>query len=574
MDKWMTNVSYDDMELGDDMEFSSDSDLSEMFGEAGYKGRIPNECNKKRRLLSSSSESDSENIEELPDIDPRQFLWSAQNLAAKVFDFDENLPGIKANIDDKSSILEIFQLFISENMVEHIVRESNAYYTTKTISSKHSRLLAWKNTTVTEMYRFFALSMLMSRVKKVSIEEYWSTDELLRTESFPRIMTKDRYKSLLQMLHFHDNNETTNQDVLIKIRSIIDKLRNSFSRAFYPYKYLCIDESLLLFKGRCFFKQYIPSKRSRFGIKSFVICDCHTGYIQDFIVYCGARTDITNNNLAEIGKSGNIVMTLMEPYLNKGHVLVTDNWYSSPALFSLLHHNRTHAFGTVKKNRRGMPNISNKLCKGEVAFKSTDKLLALKWMDKREVLMLSSYHSAEFIETKRNDVKTGRPILKPTVVVDYNRVMGAVDKTDMILNSINTIRKTLKWYKKLFFHMVDLSIYNTFILYKITSKKNITFAKFHLRLIREILLKYSNTNICNNKSGGQTASKDDMLRLISTHFPSKYINPTGKRRNGRRKCVVCRKHKKRTETQFECKECKVGLCIEPCFKLYHTKEHY
>ena len=93
-------------------------------------------------------------------------------------------------------------------------------------------------------------------------------------------------------------------------------------------------------------------------------------------------------------------------------------------------------------------------------------------------------------------------------------------------------------------------------------------------LIREILLKYSNKNICNNKSGGQTASKDNLLRLISTHFPSKYINPTGKRQNGRRKCVVCRKHKKRTETQFECKDCKVGLCIEPCFKLYHTKENY
>ena len=159
MDKWTTNVSYDDMELGDDMEFSSDSDMSEMFGEIGYKGRIPNGYNKKCHLLSSSSESDSEKIEELPDINPRQFLWSAQNLAPKVFDFDENLPGIKANIDDKSSILEIFQLFISENMLEHIVRESNAYYTTKTISSKHSRLLAWKNTTVAEMYRFFALSM-------------------------------------------------------------------------------------------------------------------------------------------------------------------------------------------------------------------------------------------------------------------------------------------------------------------------------------------------------------------------------------------------------------------------------
>ena len=105
-------------------------------------------------------------------------------------------------------------------------------------------------------------------------------------------------------------------------------------------------------------------------------------------------------------------MTLMEPYLNKGHVLVTGNWYSSPALFSLLHYYKTNAFGTVRKTRRGIPNISNKLCKGEIAFQSTDKLLALKWMDKREVLMLSSYHSAEYIETKRNNVKTGTPITK------------------------------------------------------------------------------------------------------------------------------------------------------------------
>lgn len=425
------------------------------------------------------------------------------------------------------------------------------------------------------MYRFFALSILISRVRKLSIDEYWSTDKLLRTENFPRIMKKDRYISLLQMLYFHDNSETTNQDVLIKIRSIIDRLQNSFSRPFYPYQHLCINESLLLFKGRCFSKHFIPSKRRKFEIKSFVVYDCRTGYIEDFIVYCEARTNTTNNNhLAEIGKSGNIVMTLMEPYLNKGHVLVTDSWYSSPALFSLLHQNKTNAFGTVRKTKRGMPNISNKLCKGEVAFQSTDKLLALKWMDKREVLVLSSCHSAEYVETKKSDVKTGAPILKPSVIVDYNRIMGAVDKTDMILNSTNIIEKTLKWYKKFFFHMLDLSIYNTYILYEITSKKNITFAKFHLCLIREILLKYPNENTCSNKSGGQTASKDNLLRLVSRHFPSKYTNPTGTRQNGRRKCVVCSKHKMRAETRFQCKDCNVGLCIEPCFELYHTKKDY
>lgn len=112
--------------------------------------------------------------------------------------------------------------------------------------------------------------------------------------------------------------------------------------------------------------------------------------------------------------------------------------------------------------------------------------------------------------------------------------------------------------------MLDLPIYNAYILYKITFKKNITIAKFHFRLIREILLKYLNENICSNKSGGQTASKDDLLWLVSRHFPSKYTNPTGKRQNGRQKCVVCSKHKKRAETRFECKEWIVyrTLCIE------------
>lgn len=168
--------------------------------------------------------------------------------------------------------------------------------------------------------------MLISRVKKLSIDEYWSTDELLGTENFPRIMKKDRYISLLQMLYFHDNGETTNQDALIKIQSIIDRLQNSFSRSFYPYQHLCIDENLLLFKGQCFSKHFIPSKQRKFEIKSFVVYDCRTGYIEDFIVYYKARTNITNNkHLAEIGKSGNIVMVLMEPYLNKGHVLVTDS---------------------------------------------------------------------------------------------------------------------------------------------------------------------------------------------------------------------------------------------------------
>jgi hypothetical protein len=57
---------------------------------------------------------------------------------------------------------------------------------------------------------------------------------------------------------------------------------------FSPFQDLVIDKSMALFKGRLMFKQYIKTKRHKFGIKLYVLCDCETGYVLDFIVYTGA----------------------------------------------------------------------------------------------------------------------------------------------------------------------------------------------------------------------------------------------------------------------------------------------
>ncbi|KAM7294400.1 uncharacterized protein ISCGN_023906 [Ixodes scapularis] len=72
---------------------------------------------------------------------------------------------------------------------------------------------------------------------------------------------------------------------------------------------LCIDESLLLFKGRLAFKQYIPSKRSRFGLKSFVLCNVKTGLVLDIVTYTGSSTEI---NDSEMGYEASVVLTLLD----------------------------------------------------------------------------------------------------------------------------------------------------------------------------------------------------------------------------------------------------------------------
>lgn len=136
-------------------------------------------------------------------------------------------------------------------------------------------------------------------------------------------MSRNRFRDLMRCLHFC-NNENPSNDRMRKIKNPLLHCRNKFKNCITPYQNLCIDESLLLWKGRLSFKQYIPSKRNRFGIKMFVLCDCTTGVVLDFIVYTGTTTDIELSK--EIGISGSIVKTLLKPYIGKGHTLYVDNW--------------------------------------------------------------------------------------------------------------------------------------------------------------------------------------------------------------------------------------------------------
>jgi hypothetical protein len=48
-------------------------------------------------------------------------------------------------------------------------------------------------------------------------------------------------------------------------------------RLIVPSKFLCIDETLYPFRGKCSFRQFIPSKPSRYGIKYWCLIDVKLG---------------------------------------------------------------------------------------------------------------------------------------------------------------------------------------------------------------------------------------------------------------------------------------------------------
>ena len=82
-----------------------------------------------------------------------------------------------------------------------------------------------------------------------------------------------------------------------------------------------------------------------------------------------------------------------------GHHVYFDNYYNSPDLIDLLYKRKTHACGTVK-NQQPLPLALNraKLKQGETAF---CHLLSLKWMDKREVYILSGLDNATNVSSKK-----------------------------------------------------------------------------------------------------------------------------------------------------------------------------
>ena len=411
---------------------------------------------------------------------PPLYVWNdGANFVPPAMPFDDSTSGVTPQCPcdpATASPSELFTAFFDDEVVKLLADETNVHFASKrrlgTGWRPHDHRKPWVNVTVPEMYVFLALAMLMIHVKKHRLQDYWAKDEFIATPAFNKHMTRDRFIEILSCLHLIDNSlrpEGDDADRLWKVRPLYDRIRHRFSAFFKPYQKLCIDESLVLFRGHVGFKQYIPSKRHRFGLKLFVICDCKTGYILDFSLYSGRGGEFEADE-AVGGYGGDVVKKFMAKdnnrYLYKYHIMYTDNYYTSPLLADYLLARGTGSVGTVRKARKHFPLFPGVRNKGDFSTMQHGDMLAVCWYDTRVVRFLTTVQQGELVNTGRVDRVTRQPIVKPDVVLDYTINMRLVDKSDMMITSIDCLRKTCRWYRKFIFHTVDLAILNACNLYR------------------------------------------------------------------------------------------------------------
>lgn len=201
------------------------------------------------------------------------------------------------------------------------------------------------------------------------------------------------------------------------------------------------------------------------------------------------------------------------------------------------------------------------------------KVTALKWMDKRPVVMLSSIHDSSMVaKRRRSRLAPGGTdeVMKPKMIEEYNNKMGGVDKSDQLLSYYGFPHRTVKWWKRAFYHLVDLAIVQAYTLYRQSSQagRHLSHQQFRIQLAKELL-----------HSAGEVAmsqvsphSHPPIAWLTERHFPDRTeLNANGKFLQP--DCVVCSRKRgsPRKTTSYICKQCDLPMCITPCFELYHTK---
>jgi hypothetical protein len=106
----------------------------------------------------------------------------------------------------------------------------------------------------------------------------------------------------------------------------------------------------------------------------------------------------------EMNKTTAIDLHLIEPLLHKGYTVWLDNLYNSPALARLLKSKGTDYVSTLRINRKGVPKVIKdaKIKKGKVIAQHSGPVIVMKWQDKWNVVMISTFHDTKMkTEMKR-----------------------------------------------------------------------------------------------------------------------------------------------------------------------------
>jgi len=442
-----------DMSDGSDIE-DIDSDLIENEDEVEIE--IPDDPIDRGQWMPALFEDEQED----PELDGIQDEWTTENFLPRKKMPYKRKPGVKIELPNEATPLQVFSHIFTEELWVRIVTETNIYAEQSRRATPSS--CKWQPVTVTEVKTFVGLCVAMGILDLPSRRDYWRQKKWLFQTNFHQAMSRDRFDIIWRYLHLQDNDDrgVDRNDKLWKIRWYLDHMTRQFQEIYEVNGFVTLDESMVKYKGRLAFRQYLPHKANKWGIKVWVLAESSTGYVSNFQVYTGRE------RRTEKGLAHRVAMDLASPYYGSHLSIFMDSFYTGVPLFEDLKARGVDACGVIRADRKGIPaRPQQAMEKHRYQVAQKDALSFCAWQDTKVVTVLSNYHdpSATGRVKRKRGGDAQADLTVPACLADYHKHMKGVDLLGQMLGYYHFKHQSQKWWRRLFFFFLSVSCYNSYV---------------------------------------------------------------------------------------------------------------
>jgi len=444
---------------------------------------------------------------------------------------------LKGNIGhefpDQARAIDVYEAVLSfDVLTELIVLQSNLY------AQQSGRNFI---TTNEEIKAFIGVNYMMALNHLPKLSMYWDTDAFIGNTGIQNVFTRDRFKEILQNLHF--------------------------GQAYSDEPEQSIDEHMTKFKGRSSMKQYIKSKPIKWGFKWWFRCASSSGYLYEFDLYLGRKKN------SELNLGEGVVLTLSEKLKGTYCTLYFDNFFNSPLLVrKLLEERQIYAIGTARKDRKQMPSLKpdKEMKRGDIFIQQSKNVTCSKWFDNKAVLMLSTnvagMEGTTNVSCRVKGSANKISITCPNVIKFYNKGMGGVDLMDQKTAAYRLDRKSkFRFYLRLFFDIIDVALVNSHIIYSKLGDK-LSLLEYKIVIANALIGRYS------NRKRAFPTCRPSKRRSLEPSVPMNVPNHLPAFLASRKRCQYCKNEGLDNKTFVFCETCGIHLCClkdRNCFSKYH-----
>lgn len=481
-----------------------------------------------------------------------------QNVRTRTENIIHQLPGVVPEAKSAMSEVECWNLFFSEDMLQIILIHTNARIIPKIAACTNlSKYTHVKECTMIELKAFIGLLYLagLYRSGRQNLSDLWATDGT-GVDIFRLVMSLQRFHFIQSSLTFDDystRGQRKQLDNLAPIRQFFEALVENCKKTYSPSDCLTIDEMLVAFRGRCQFRQYIPSKPAKYGIKIIALVDARNFYIKNLEIYPGKQPE---GPFSASNKPFDVVDRIVQPITRTNRNVTFDNWFTS---YELVHHllkvHNLTSVGTLRKNKRQVPVEFTKTRGVEVfssrfGFQKDVTLVTHVPKKNKIVLLMSSLHHDDKIDETTGEQR------KPEINTYYNTTKCGVDVADELCATYDVSRNSKRWPLTIFYASLNIAAINGLIINKINNncskRKRRQFIKqLGLSLVMEHLKLRQNVSVLPR----------ELRQKIGKFVGESSGEPPAKKANVRKRCQVCSAKKDR-KTNYTCESCNKYICIE------------